>query len=147
MNKEKSQIRFQCQGSGNCCTSRGEYGYVYLSDPDRERLSAHLGKTVEDFTSQFCDHSEGYTHLKHPEKDCRFLVEQRCSVYEARPGQCRTWPFWPENFRAKKWKREIASFCPGIGKGPVWSSEKIESALGEHRRFERELEESEEFDS
>ena len=32
-------IRFKCQGSANCCVSRGEYGFVYLSNRDIKRLS------------------------------------------------------------------------------------------------------------
>ena len=31
--------RFECQGSGNCCVSRGSYGYVYLSMTDRKKLA------------------------------------------------------------------------------------------------------------
>ena len=32
-------INFQCQGSANCCISRGSYGYVYLSKKDILLLS------------------------------------------------------------------------------------------------------------
>ena len=32
-------IRFECQGSGNCCVSRGTYGFVYLSKKDIKKLS------------------------------------------------------------------------------------------------------------
>ena len=31
-------VRFQCQGSSNCCVSRGSYGFVYLSKKDTLRL-------------------------------------------------------------------------------------------------------------
>jgi len=51
---------------------------------------------------------------------CRFLdpvTKKRCLVYEARPAQCRTWPFWPENMNARAWDREVVAFCPGVGKG------------------------------
>ena len=32
-------IRFECQGSGNCCVSRGAYGFVYLSKRDIKKFS------------------------------------------------------------------------------------------------------------
>ena len=35
----KDGIRFECQGSGNCCVSRGSYGFVYLSETDLKRFS------------------------------------------------------------------------------------------------------------
>ena len=41
MNIEKG-IRFECQGSGNCCVSRGSYGFVYLSKKDIKKLSKEL---------------------------------------------------------------------------------------------------------
>jgi hypothetical protein len=31
----KEGIRFECQGEGKCCVTRGRYGYVYLSFNDR----------------------------------------------------------------------------------------------------------------
>lgn len=122
-------VRFQCQGSGKCCLSRGAYGYVYLTLEDRRRLASHLGLTTLSFTKRYCAKTEGHFHLKHPEKDCNFLEGKRCGVYEARPTQCRTWPFWPENMHAKVWTTEVASFCPGVGKGRRYTREDIEAIL------------------
>lgn len=47
---------------------------------------------------------------------CSLLASDgRCSVHEARPAACRTYPFWPENLASPyEWARE-ASFCEGIG--------------------------------
>jgi Fe-S-cluster containining protein len=58
-----------------------------------------------------------------------FLKNKQCSVYEARPNQCRTWPFWPEVMNAKSWKKDVADFCPGVGKGPVIPAKEIERQL------------------
>jgi Fe-S-cluster containining protein len=115
-------IRFTCQGSGNCCHARGGYGYVYLTLEDRAA-----------FTRRYCAKTEGILHLKHPERDCVFLEEGRCRVYEARPTQCRTWPFWPENMMAKVWQDEVAPTCPGIGRGRRWSREEIRAILETRR--------------
>ena len=34
----KKGVKFECQGSSNCCVSRNSYGYVYLSKFDLKRL-------------------------------------------------------------------------------------------------------------
>ena len=134
-------VRFQCQGSGKCCLSRGEVGYVYLTLEDRKRLAEHLKIPVQQFTRQYCQKTYGIYHLtEDPQRpECMFLKDKRCSVYEARPTQCRTWPFWPEVMNARSWKKEVADFCPGVGKGPVIPAEKIEKALQEQLLSEAEL--------
>ena len=126
-------IRFECRGSGHCCHARGAYGYVYLTLEDRARLAGHLGLSTAAFTRRHCAKTEGILHLKHPELDCAFLEENRCRVYEARPTQCRTWPFWPENMKAKVWQAEVAPTCPGIGRGRRWSREEIREILAAQR--------------
>lgn len=127
----KEGIRFECQGTGRCCTSRGAYGFVYLTLADRRRLARHLGVATAQFTRRYCDKTEGWVHLKAPERDCRFLEGRSCSVYEARPTQCRTWPFWPENMKARAWAREVVAFCPGVGRGRLYAASEIEALLAE----------------
>lgn len=125
----KNGIQFECQGSGKCCTSRGEYGFVYLTLEDRKRFARHFKLQTSAFTKKYCAKTDGHFHLKYPEKDCEFLKDKQCTVYSARPSQCRTWPFWPENMNAKTWKRDIAAFCPGVGKGKKFSSTEIKTIL------------------
>jgi uncharacterized protein len=122
-------IRFECQGGGKCCTSRGQYGYVYLTLEDRQRLARHMGLSTLAFTRRFCKNTDGYFHLKDPEGSCEFLEKTSCSVYRARPTQCRTWPFWPENMNARTWNKEIKTFCPGIGKGKLFTKGEIQDLL------------------
>lgn len=131
-------VRFGCIGSGRCCVSRGAYGYVYLTLEDRRRLARSLGIPTRQFTREYCERTNGLFHLRETGPDCRFLVENRCSVYDARPTQCRTWPFWPENMSAKAWTA-IATFCPGVGRGPLVSGDAIENVLREQRRSTAEL--------
>jgi len=111
--------------------SRGQHGYVYLTLEDRRRLAAHLGLATGVLTRRYCTQTEGHFHLKNPEKDCEFLQGARCSVYEGRPLQCRTWPFWPENMKAKSWRKDVESFCPGVGKGRLYSAQEIEEILAQ----------------
>lgn len=126
------EIRFECQGSGNCCVSRGGYGYVYMTKKDRVRMASHLKMRLTDFTKKYCEQVDGIWKLKDGETDdCVFLKNHRCEVYKARPTQCRTWPFWPEVLRPRVWNGEVKKFCPGVGKGKVWTREEIQSQLQE----------------
>lgn len=124
-------LRFECQGSGKCCTSHGEFGFVFLTVEDQKRFAKHLKISVNDFHQKYCDQTQGIWHLKEEKgrPDCLFLKDKRCSVYEARPNQCRTWPFWSDVMNAKAWKSEVASFCPGVGKGKLWSKAEIEKSM------------------
>jgi uncharacterized protein len=137
-------IRFECQGSGKCCVSHGEYGNVYLTTFDRKRMAKSLKLTTTAFTLKYCDREgdeERYLYRLKDEgsADCQFLKNKQCSVYEGRPEQCRVWPFWPEAMSPKIWKKEVASFCPGIGKGPLISGDTIKKAIEEHSDWEERL--------
>ena len=131
-------VRFECQGSGKCCTSHGEYGFVFVSPADRKRFAKHLKISTRSFSKKYCDTLNGVYHLKEDPKnpDCMFLIGKRCSVYDARPAQCRTWPFWPEVMNAKTWKKEVVTFCPGLGKGPKISAASIKKNLAEQSEAE-----------
>lgn len=131
-------IRFECQGTGQCCTSRGSHGFVYVSLKDRKRFAKFFKIPTAEFTRKYCEKSDGWYHLRESKDDCRFLDGKRCSVYEARPTQCRTWPFWPENMPARAWTA-IATFCPGVGQGPVVRAARIEAILDEQQRSTAEL--------
>ncbi len=122
-------VRFECQGSGKCCVSRGKYGYVSLDIKDRRRMARALGLETSTFTRRYCEMTEELWHLKDPQKDCVFLRGTRCRVYRGRPTQCRTWPFWPEAMNARVWSREVRGFCPGVGKGRLYTKAEIEKRL------------------
>jgi Fe-S-cluster containining protein len=138
---QKSGVRFECQGSGRCCVSRGSYGFVYMTLVDRVRMAKVLKMTTSAFTRKHCAKSDGVWHLKDGTgPDCVFLEGgNRCGVYQGRPEQCRTWPFWPEVMNAKTWKKEVAAFCPGIGKGKAISPEKIVEILARQIESESDL--------
>ena len=126
-------VRFECQGTGQCCLSRGSYGYVYFSFRDRQRMARVLGLSTREFTQKYCEKSSGLWHLRDPERDCVFLDGKRCTAYEGRPTQCRTWPFWPENMSAKTWRAEVAPYCAGVGKGRLVTADEIRGILREAR--------------
>ncbi len=134
-------LRFECQGSGKCCTSHGEFGHVFLTLEDRKRFAKVLEMRVGEFTKKYCDKLGPIWKLREEpgNPDCIFLKNKKCTVYEGRPTQCRTWPFWPDVMNAKSWKTEVANFCPGVGKGKLWSKEEIEKTMALESASEKSL--------
>ena len=135
----KNGIRFECQGSGNCCVSRGSYGVVYLSDIDLKRFSKYFKISIKEFKEKYCQITDGFIHLSEKYKingNCIFLKDKKCTVYNSRPTQCRTWPFWNENMNSKIWNEDIAINCPGIGKGKLIKSKAIERFLKDDLKTE-----------
>ena len=113
---------------------RGDYAHVYLNEPDLARLAAHVGMTARDFRRRYTVRDElGWTELDFSERCCPFLNEPggRCSVYTARPTQCRTFPFWREFVQNEEWTPAVHALCEGIGEGPVHAAEKVEALMRE----------------
>jgi uncharacterized protein len=107
-------LRFKCTGCGKCCT--GSPGYVYLSEQDLHRLSAHFEMTPQQFAQKYTRLVEGqYALLDDPGSyDCVFLKNNQCTAYEARPTQCRTFPWWVYNLRDSDDWVEAGKRCEGI---------------------------------
>ena len=143
MDKEffKKGINFQCQGSANCCVSRGNYGYVYLSKKDLMIIAKYLNVSINLFKKKYCEYSDRYLHLKeiNINGNCQFLENKKCSIYPARPIQCRTWPFWKENMNAIKWSEELQNFCPGIGRGRLISATKIQKKINRELKNDKKI--------
>ena len=86
----KNGIKFKCQSSGNCCISRGSYGFVYLSKNDLTRFAKHFNLPIEHF-KKYCQTTDGYIHLAEKKSlngKCLFLKNYKCTVYASRPSQC-----------------------------------------------------------
>lgn len=124
-------LRFQCTGCGDCCRARNRApSWVYVTLGERRRLAEHLNLSTSTFTRRHCQKTNGFFHLREPSADCAFLDGARCTVYPARPGQCRTFPFWRENMGPREWAK-TARECEGVNRGRVWSREEIERRLQE----------------
>ena len=101
-----------------------------MTKEDRIRMAKVMGMSTLAFTKKYCRKTDGFFHLLDGDDGrCLFLDGKRCGIYEGRPTQCRTWPFWPEVMNAKVWKDEVAAFCPGVGKGRLWNKEEIQVQL------------------
>ncbi len=126
-------LRFECTQCGHCCT--GPTGFVWVSNDDLRAIAALLGSSAEGIERDFTRILHGRRSLTEVRTkhgfDCVFLDRDSqpgralCRVYAARPMQCRTWPFWPENLRhPRDWQR-AGTTCPGINHGPLIPVESI----------------------
>ena len=127
-------LDFECQPDcGACCTNHDDYAYVYLEGDDLSRLADFLGIGQEEILKRYATEQDGLTMLRMDEPTCLFLDGNRCTVYPARPTQCRTFPFWHENLRNKSAWERLCGFCPGINRGPRHDLISIEEQLSARR--------------
>lgn len=106
-------LKFKCTGCGKCCTGAG--GYVFLSQQDLNHLSERFHMEEKQFLQKYCRYVDGqYALLDKPNTDCIFLQDNRCSVYEDRPIQCRTFPWWIYNLRNIDDWNQAAERCEGV---------------------------------
>jgi uncharacterized protein len=141
-------LNFTCTQCGNCCT--GGPGFVWISREEIIRLAEYLKISPEQTVEQYCRKVDGQWSLKEFRNpagnyDCVFLKEdqvsvpgakgaksvmatrRRCTIYDVRPLQCRTWPFWPENLWDRKTWDHAAKRCHGMNAGSRhFSRERIE---------------------
>ena len=121
-------LRFECTKCGHCCTNRGEYAHVYVSDEEVDDLAACLDVIRGQFKRRYTFVDEyGWRQLRFTNDRCVFLDDAgRCGVYGARPVQCRTFPFWRELVKDGQWTAEARSLCEGVGRGRLYSIEEAE---------------------
>jgi Fe-S-cluster containining protein len=112
---------------------------VFLSEKDADLLAVECQMPYADFVKTYCrwvpagynPDGNGEYRLSLKEKsgfDCIFWKDG-CLVYNARPLQCRTFPFWESVVGSSdSWELTKAG-CPGMGKGELHSMNAIQSLL------------------
>ncbi len=123
-------LRFACTQCGNCCSGPG--GFVLVNDAELEALSRRLGVTPREFEERYTHQTVRGRSLTEVESahglDCVFLDRAShpgravCSLYEDRPAQCRTWPFWRSNLATKRDWVLAGRRCPGMDRGPLYTA-------------------------
>jgi hypothetical protein len=100
---------------GNCCT--GESGNIFVSVTEITAIAKLLEIDERDFRREYL-HKVAYRYslkekIVNGSHDCVFFDRSLngCSIYQARPLQCRTFPFW-DYFRHRI--DELKAECPGI---------------------------------
>ena len=122
----KDGLRFKCTQCGDCCT--GAPGFVWVNKEEIRAMAALVKLEVEEFERKYVRRvGVRLSLVEYPNGDCVFFdAEKRgCTIYEARPRQCKTWPFWDSNLRTPEAWQETCEACPGSGKGKLYSVEQI----------------------
>ena len=124
----KNGLQFQCTECGDCCT--GAPGYVWVNKQEIAAIAELIGEhDIEGFERKSVRKIGIRKSLVElPNGDCVFFDNEsrKCKVYQARPRQCRTWPFWDSNVRTPEAWQQTCEFCPGSGSGKLYQLEAIE---------------------
>nr|MDO8097880.1 YkgJ family cysteine cluster protein [Candidatus Njordarchaeota archaeon] len=128
-------MRFTCQTCGECCkkyaipvtssdihhiikfTGLHPTGFLTLMEPDDSVI-----QTYRDFPKiRLKDGDNFVLTLSQQDKECIFLRNNKCRIYEARPLVCRPFPFEYSIEKGGKVEfsvnEEARTFCKGLGKG------------------------------
>jgi len=125
-------LRFSCTRCGNCC--RGP-GYVWVDDEEVNLLADHFAMPIDEFEKVYTRKIGRSRSLRDQANDnCVFFDDEAgCLVYEARPRQCRTWPFWEHNLETLQTWKGVQERCPGSGKGELFTVEEITARIVQTR--------------
>lgn len=118
-------LRFECTQCGKCCT--GAPGYVWVDDEEVEALSIRLGMSENAFRRTYTRREgDRRTLIEKQNNDCIFWEKDvGCTVYEQRPKQCRSWPFWDSNLKSERHWQKTVDICPGSGQGRLYTIDEI----------------------
>lgn len=121
-------LRFQCTGCGDCCT--GAPGFVWVNQAEIDAMAEFLEMSPAAFEAKYVRRIGIRRSLKEDpvNYDCVFFDNQArtCRLYEHRPRQCRTWPFWKSNLKSAESWEQTAEHCPGCDQGKLYSVELID---------------------
>ncbi len=129
-------LQFECTRCSACC--RHDPGWVFLSRNDLEKLCRATGLGEREFIDTWSREVDigGFKRLSLKEKpnfDCIFWNDGGCSVYEHRPLQCSTYPFWSANLFSRAVWDDLEKSCPGIDRGRRSSRNEIDTLLKARR--------------
>jgi hypothetical protein len=116
-------ILFECTQCGKCC--RGEPGYVWVTRDEIGPMADALKMSREEFAKRYLRREGLRVSLQERSGGDCVLWHGRCTVYAARPKQCRTFPFWKEAIVSKRDFDAMRRGCPGVGHGRRYSCEEI----------------------
>lgn len=90
---ERVSSQIDCERCANCCKEIG----VALDQEDIEKLSKSVGISAVRFRKQYLVQSDESGEFVFKETPCPFVEYNRCSHYEDRPKECRSYPHLHKN--------------------------------------------------
>lgn len=98
-----------------CC--RGPKGYIWITKSRAIEIAESLNMTFDRFSAHYLRLVCGSLSLREvyvaPHEYACIALDQKtnqCTIYEHRPEQCRSFPFWPEHQETP----ERLGFCGGV---------------------------------
>jgi Fe-S-cluster containining protein len=104
-----------CDCGGFCC--RGRSGNIWVNAGEVAQIAGFLKKSQVDVIGECLIQVDNRLSIKERYADgqyeCVFFdaLALQCSIYAARPGQCRLFPFWQYY---KDRLEELLAECPGV---------------------------------
>jgi Fe-S-cluster containining protein len=132
-----SGIKFACTEGGDCCHNHGEYDSVYFTRAEAHAVARALDVSITDLLRHHLKREDGYLVARSRRGACVFLRGCSCSIYAQRPVPCSTWPFWPDLLEKRAWKRDVVTFCKGVGSGERVSGADIDATAAEKATHDR----------
>lgn len=135
---ERDIFGFLVFGSGKCCT--GASGFIFITKDDVLNISKKLEMEPEKFMKKYARWVPNLKKWSLIEKSlgedfhCFFLSNGKtCDIYDVRPTQCKTYPYWPGVMKSEESWRDESIGCEGmrVPEAPLNSVEKILSTLKE----------------
>ena len=117
-------LNFSCTACGKCCQNKGD---VWLNTEEFALLADSLKLPVDDVMQIYVEEVQGgWVRLKSKKvmdtssshggegsliaEECIFLSDddhKTCTIYQQRPVQCRTYPYWSNLLTSRKqWEKE-----------------------------------------
>ena len=118
-------LRFECTRCGGCC--RGDPGYVWVNEMEIASIARALKLAPAEFARTYLRKVMGAVSLLElANGDCIFWSPEGCRIYEVRPMQCRTFPFWHEYVSSPKGWAGAGRRCPGVNRGRLYLPAEID---------------------
>lgn len=132
----KDGLKFKCTECGKCCT--GTSGFVWVTEEEISSMATALNISIKAFKIKYIRNRDNRLALVEKKNisggfDCIFLKNKKCEVYQARPKQCRSFPWWPEHLNSEESWKLAALDCEGINdQAPIVPYSEITEIVNQH---------------